>query len=176
MFRPQPCGPWVGFVVAFVAVTATFAAAAEPVRYFDDAARKVISHLEAGDGWAVVADRRLVPTLGTTIDCVRYRVATNYQAGVTPDGRFVVEVALGRPTPWISTAFGTPTQAGPTVAASHQANLAIAVLDQLIPLLQQTIATADDADCRELGVEVLVVYGAQRAALADLVSKELAPR
>ena len=47
-----------------------------PTRFFDGAAREMASHLESGNGWAVVTERQNVDLLGQPVEAMRYRVVS----------------------------------------------------------------------------------------------------
>lgn len=162
--------------VALLALaSAVRAADPVPTRFYDAAARQMASSLQAGEGWCVVSARdriNLVP--GTpAVDCVRYQVVTSYQSGMVND-QFYVEVTYGAATPWISTEFGMPKTSVSSLTAAKQANAAVGLLDEALGLLAPAVAAEPDAAVRALGQQMLNALNGQRAALVDLISKDVA--
>jgi hypothetical protein len=164
-----------GLAALLLALIPTFAMANEvPTRFFDGAAREMASHLEAGNGWAVVSERQMVDVLGQPAEALRYRVVTGFTKGTTSNGQFFVEVVYGLETPPIFTALKLPTVSGPSLTLAKQANEAISSIDALIVQLEAGIAAEENAELRNLGNQLLGAYRTQRTALIDLIQKDIA--
>ena len=172
----------------FAAVAATVALltgpsvarADEPTMKFSGAAaREVTSSLKEGKGWCIVSARQKMKVVPgeDAVDCVRYRVVTKYKASRVPDANGipddVVEVTLGAETDWIAVDLGMPKFSGPSLSAAKSANTAITALDELIPLLEGVVQKETDATVRAEGVRLVAALKAQRAALVDLIKKDI---
>lgn len=144
-----------------------------PTRFFDGAAREMASQLEAGNGWAVVTERQNVDLLGQPGEAVRYRVVTKFTKGTTSNDQFFVEVEYGQETALILTALKLPTVSGPSLVLAQQANAALGDIDTVVAQLEAGIAAEENAELRTLGQQLLGAYRTQRAALTDLIQKDL---
>jgi hypothetical protein len=162
-----------GLAALAIGVAATHAGE-PPTRFFDSAARQMLSQLQAGEGWAVVSERSKVKLLaeGEAADCVKYRVVTNYKSGMVND-QFVLEVQYSAETPWILLEFGMPAASCTSLAAAKKANEAVTLLDTLIPGIEGPLASEENAELRAFGVRLVGVLRGQRAALVDLIQKDI---
>lgn len=144
-----------------------------PTRFFDGSAREMLSHLEAGNGWAVVSERQTVNVLGQPAEAVKYRIVSGYTKGTTTNGQFFVEVTYGLETTPVFTALKLPLVSGPSLTLAQQANTAVAEIDTLVGQLETAIAAEENAELRNLGSQLLAAYRSQRGALADLISQDI---
>ncbi len=163
-----------GLAALLLALLPALASADEvPTRFFDGAAREMVSHLEAGNGWAVVNERQTVNVLGHAAEAVQYRIVTSFTKGTTSNGQFFVEVTYGLETPPIFTALKLPLVSGPSLTLAQQANTAVAEIDTRVGQLETAIAAEQNAELRNLGSQLLAAYRSQRGALTDLISKDI---
>jgi len=154
------------------------ASAAEPIRtpitrFFDGAAREIVGSLESGNGWAVVSDRRAIQVLDTPMDSVRYRMVTRFEKGTTSNDQFYVQLELGDETPYIYTVFRTPIASGPSLTLAKKANEAIAEIDATIKTIEAANAAELNAEVRAFGEKLLKLNREQRAALVDVIQKDV---
>lgn len=162
-------------ILALLALGAGRAKAGEPpTKFVDGAAREMLRQLQAGGGWAVVSERAKVKLLAEAqeADCVKYRVVTNHTTATVND-QFILTVQYSAETPWISLEFGMPAASGTSLAAAKKANEAIELLDTLIPGIEGPLAIEQNAELRALGQRLLGVLRGQRAALTDLIQKDV---
>jgi hypothetical protein len=161
--------------VLLVALTPVLHAGDPPTRYFDGAAREIVSTLQKGEGWCAVSERSQVNILpgAPAADCIKYRVVTGFKSGTTSNEQFFVELTYGPETPWIMVELGAPTQSCPSLTAAKACNDAVAKLDLVLGALEPAIAAEEDAAVRALGLQLAGVMRAQRAALVDLIQKDI---
>lgn len=145
-----------------------------PTRFFDGAAREMAGQLEAGNGWSVVNERQTVNVLGQPAEAISYRIVTRFTKGTTSNGQFFVEVEYGTETPPIFTALKLPLTSGPSLTLAKQANEAVTAIDAIVVQLEAGIAAEENAELRNLGSQLLAAYRTQRAALIDLIQKDIA--
>jgi len=164
----------VGLAVVAVA-TAASTAGDLPTRFFDSGAREMLSQLKSGEGWAVVSARakvQLVPG-GDAAECVKYRVVTNYKSEQTSNDQLVLQVEYSAETPWISLEFDVPKNSGTSLAAAKKANDAVALVDSIITQIEGPLTKEENAEVRQFGLQLVGVLRGQRAALVDLIQKDI---
>lgn len=161
--------------ICLAAAVAAVSAGDLPTRFFDGAAREMLAQLQGGEGWLVVSERGkvvLVPAAGA-VDCVKYRVVTNYSSGKTSNDQFFLQVEYSAETPWISLEFGMPKNSCTSLAAAKKANEAVGLLDTLLPQIEAALQSEENAELRNLGQQLATGLRGQRAALVDLIQKDI---
>lgn len=152
----------------------------DTMKFHGAAARDITRSVKEGNGWCIVSQRKKVKLMDELpeVDCVKYRVVVKVTAtrGLDPSGieDDLVVVELGKETDWIAVELGMPTKSGPSLAAAKKANEVVKEFDEVLPKLEAELAKEPDAQIRALGARALGVFKTQRAALVDLIQKDVA--
>lgn len=164
-------------VAAAATATPAWADDSPPTKFFGGAAREIKSSLESGNGWCVVTARANVRLLSDpnagAVECLKYRVVTAYNFGRDSNQEDFIVLTYSAETPWISAEFNTPKSSGPSLTAAKAANEAVALLDTLVAQLEPAINGDENAEVRAAGVILLNLMRNQRAALVDLIAKDI---
>jgi hypothetical protein len=172
----------------FVAVAAAFTllagsaavrAADDTMKFHGSAARDVKRSVNDGNGWCVVSKRQKVTLLEGVppVDCLKYRVVVKMTAsrGIDPSGieDDLVVVVLGPETDWIAVELGMPTTSGPSLKAAKAANEVVGKLDEALPVFEALLENEKDPKVRAEGARAIGALKKQRAALVDLIQKDV---
>lgn len=166
------------FVVGCIVSSGISAYAAETqMKFFGQAAREIKLNLDSGNGWCIVSARESVRLLDDpnvpAVECLKYRVVTAAQFTKDSNGEASIVLTLGEETPWISVEFNTPKASCPSMDAAKAANEAIGNIDAIVSQLGPVVSSEENTEVRAAGLKVLGLLRAQRAALADLIAKDI---